>query len=194
MKFDVVIIGGGLAGMRAATVLQTEGLRCAVVAEGLSLHDAPRSEFKAAGGTILAGDKVVGGVFEGDRLKSVRTEKLGDVTLEADWFILATGKYFSKGIVADMDRIYEPLFGLDVFHDPDRTRWYDLDFFAPQAYGRFGVETDRHFRALKDGKVIDNLYVAGSVLAHCDAQQLGCGGGVAIISWISECAPQMAAP
>lgn len=164
MKFDVVIIGGGLAGMRAATVLQTEGLRCAVVAEGLSLHYAPRSEFKAAGGTILAGDKVVGGVFEGDRLRSVRTEKLGDVTLEADWFILATGKYFSKGIVADMDRIYEPLFGLDVLYEQDRSKWFDPAFSSHQHFLDFGVRTSDGC-ALKDGVRIVNLIPAGEVLA-----------------------------
>ena len=138
--------------------------------------------YEQAGGTFLMGDEAVAPVMDEGHVKALRTLNLGAHLLQADHYILATGSFFSKGLASSMQKIYEPLFGLDIFHDPDRTRWYDLDFFAPQAYGRFGVETDRHFRALKDGKVIDNLYVAGSVLAHCDAQQLGCGGGVAIIS------------
>ena len=170
MKFDVVVIGGGLAGMTAATELQRPGLRCAVVAAGLSLHEAPRSEFKAAGGTILAGDIVVGGEFEDGRLVCVRTDKLGDVTLEADWFILATGKYFSKGIIADMDKVYEPLFGLDVEYDEDRSKWFDPSFAAPQRFLEFGVKSEGGC-ALKDGSPIKNLLPAGEVLAGLTSAQ-----------------------
>jgi glycerol-3-phosphate dehydrogenase subunit B len=170
MKFDVVVIGGGLAGMTAATELQRSGLRCAVVAAGLSLHEAPRSEFKAAGGTLLAGDIVVGGKFEDGRLVCVRTDKLGDVTLEADWFILATGKYFSKGIIADMDKVYEPLFGLDVEYDEDRSKWFDPSFAAPQRFLEFGVKSEGGC-ALKDGSPIKNLLPAGEVLAGLTSAQ-----------------------
>ena len=170
MKFDVVVIGGGLAGMTAATELQRSGLRCAVVAAGLSLHEAPRSEFKAAGGTLLAGDIVVGGEFEDGRLVCVRTGKLGDVTLEADWFILATGKYFSKGIIADMDKVYEPLFGLDVEYDEDRSKWFDPSFAAPQRFLEFGVKSEGGC-ALKDGSPIKNLLPAGEVLAGLTSAQ-----------------------
>lgn len=170
MKFDVVVIGGGLAGMTAATELQRAGLRCAVVATGLSLHEAPRHDFKAAGGTLLAGDTVVGGKIEDGRVKSVCTEKLGDVTLEAGWFILATGKYFSKGIVADMDRVYEPLFGLDVDFDEDRGKWFDPSFAAPQRFLEFGVKT-KGGCALKDGSPITNLLPVGEVLAGISSAQ-----------------------
>jgi len=170
MKFDVLIIGGGLAGMTAATKLQSEGLRCAVVAEGLSLHNVSRREFCAAGGTLLAGDKVVSGRFSGDRLISVRTEKLGDVDLEADNYILATGKYFSGGLAADMDRLYEPLFGLDVEYDEDRSKWFDASFSAPQKFLEFGVKV-QDGRALKDGVQIVNLYPAGEILAGISSAQ-----------------------
>lgn len=170
MKFDVIVIGGGLAGMTAADALQEDGFRCAVVAEGLSLYNSPRGAFRAAGGTLLAGDRVTGGVFEDGRLVSVSTEKLGDVTLEADYFILATGKYFSKGIVADMDRVYEPLFGLDVEYDEDRGKWFDASFSAPQRFLEFGVKAEEG-HALKDGKPVANLFPAGEVLAGiCGAQ------------------------
>lgn len=170
MKFDVIIIGGGLAGMTAATELQKSGARCAVVSEGLSLHNPSAREFKAAGGTVLNGDSVTGGTFDSNRLISVRTAKLGDVTLEADSFVLATGKYFSKGLVADMDKVYEPLFALDVQYDPDRSTWFDPSFAAPQRFLEFGVEV-RDGKAVKQGKVIDNLYPVGEVVYGISSAQ-----------------------
>ena len=156
--------------MTAATELQKSVVRCAVVSEGLSLHNPSTREFKAAGGTLLNGDSVTGGEFEEGRLASVRTAKLGDVTLEAETFILATGKYFSKGIVADMDRVYEPLFGLDVQYDSDRGTWFDPSFAAPQRFLEFGVEV-RDGKAVKDGEVIRNLYPIGEVVYGISSAQ-----------------------
>ena len=164
MKFDVVVIGGGLAGMTAATALQQGGIRCAVIAEGLSLSGASREAYTAAGGTLLAGDRVTGGTIENGRLVSIRTEKLGDVTLEARAFILATGKFFSRGIVADMQKVYEPIFGLDVQYDADRSTWFSPSFAAPQRFLEFGVIAEDGC-AVRDGVKIENLFPAGEVLA-----------------------------
>lgn len=164
MKFDVVVIGGGLAGMTAATALQQGGLRCAVIAEGLSLSGASREAYTAAGGTLLAGDRVTGGTIENGRLLSIRTEKLGDVTLEARAFILATGKFFSRGIVADMQKVYEPIFGLDVQYDADRSTWFSPSFAAPQRFLEFGVIA-KDGCAVRNGVKIENLFPAGEVLA-----------------------------
>ena len=164
MKFDVVIIGGGLAGVTAATALQESGRRCAMVAEGLSLHEAPREAFRAAGGTVLAGDRVTGGVISDGKLLNVNTEKLGDVTLEAPYFILATGKYFSRGIVADMESVREPLFGLDVQYLEDRSKWFSPSFSAPQPFMEFGVRINDGC-AVIGGRKIANLFPAGEVLA-----------------------------
>lgn len=170
MKFDVVIIGGGLAGTSAATELQKSGLKCILVADGLSLYNCPKNEFKAAGGTVLQGDRVVSGDFEDGRLLRVYTAKLGNEPLEAGQFVLATGKYFSRGLVADMDKVYEPLFNLDVEYDADRLSWFDPSFAAPQRFLEFGVKTSGAL-ALKGGVPIDNLYPAGEVLAGVSSAQ-----------------------
>ena len=170
MKFDVVIIGGGLAGVTAATALQQAGLKCVLVAEGLSLDGASRRDFRLAGGTVLAGDRVTGGTFEQDRLVCVSTEKLGDEMLYADAFVLATGKYFSRGIVADMDKVYEPIFGLDVQYDPDTSTWFNPSFAARQRFLDFGVFT-RSGCAIKNGNPIVNLFPAGEVLAGLSGAQ-----------------------
>ena len=164
MKYDVIIIGGGLAGLTAGVELCRAGKTCCVVSEGLSLHeDAPKAGFLAAGGVLLSGDSVVDGIWDGMTLKSVRTRNLEDTPLEAVHFILATGKFFSRGLVATMDSVRESVFGADVEFDPCRDRWYDQDFFAPQPFERFGVRTFEG-RVLFGGVPSDNLYAAGEVL------------------------------
>ena len=177
MKFDVIIIGGGLAGITAATALQQAGLKCVVVSEGLSLNEAPGKAFRACGGTILPGDRVTGGTFSGDRLLSVNTEKLAPTALEADFFILATGKYFSRGIMADMDKVYEPVFGLDVEYDADRSTWFNPDFSQPQRFLEFGVRT-LDGCALRNGRPIVNLFPAGEVLAGLTGSQGDASGRI----------------
>jgi glycerol-3-phosphate dehydrogenase subunit B len=47
---------------------------------------------------------------------------------------------------------------------------------------KFGVATDDSFRAMKDGKTIENIYVAGSVLSGFNAIKDGCGAGVSLIT------------
>jgi len=164
MTFDVIIIGGGLAGMTAAVRLQKAGKKCLVVSGGLSLHNVSPTEFLSLGGTYMPGDSVVGGTWEGDALKSVRTRNLGETPLEAGNFILCTGKFFSKGLVSSMDGVYEPLFGCDVDYIKDRVAWVSRDFFYPQPFEKFGVVTDG-CRVVRGGVVARNLYAAGEILA-----------------------------
>lgn len=165
MRYDVVIIGGGRAGIAAGTALQKAGLSCAIVAAGLNLEKTSREEFISLGGTVFKGDRAEGGVWDGQRLLSVKTRNLGRTPLSADFFILATGKFFSRGLVATMDMIVEPVFGADVDYDPDRGRWIDPDFFAPQPFERFGVKTDPNGRLMIGGRASENLYAAGEILA-----------------------------
>lgn len=165
MKYDVVIIGGGLAGLTAAVKLQKAGLGCVVVSEGLSLHETPSREFIALGGTLLRGDSALRGCRDGMTLKSVYTRNLEGTALEGDFFILATGKFFSKGLRATMNAVIEPVFGADVRYDEDRDKWCSADFCADQAFESFGVLTDAGSRVLIGGVPATNLYAAGEVLA-----------------------------
>lgn len=165
MRYDVVIIGGGLAGKTAATALQAKGLKCAVVADGLSLRNVDLKEFVAAGGSLFAGDRVLGADVADGKVTAIRTERLEDEALVADNYILASGKYFSRGIVADMSRIYEPIFGLDVEADADRSVWFDRDFAADQKFMSYGVKNFGNGRVALEGVVLSNLFAAGEVLA-----------------------------
>lgn len=165
MRYDVVIIGGGLAGITAGLKLQQSGLHTVVVSAGLSLHETPRAEYVSAGGTILAGDTVVKGIIEDGHLKHVLTSNLGVTEIHAENFILCTGKFFSKGLVSTMDRIYEPIFGCDVDYEADHSKWVAPEFGAEQPFMSIGIVTDEDCRVMIEGKVIDNLYAAGEILA-----------------------------
>jgi len=113
---------------------------------------------------------------------SITTAKLGDMPLKADEFVLATGSFISRGLVADYERVYEPILDLDVDADADREQWTRFGILEPQAYSRYGVKTDGDLRCIKQGKTIHNLRAIGSVLSGHDAIKMGDGTGVSLLT------------
>lgn len=173
MRFDVVIIGGGPAGTGIGLELQRSGLDCLVVSEGLGLEESPRREFVEAGGTLLPGDSVLGGTISEGKVTGVATRNLKGTPIEASCYVLATGRFFSKGLISTMDGIFEPVFGCDVLYDRDSTNWTNPDFYAPQPFEDFGVVTDDQGRVSIGGRTISNLFAAGEVLAGKIGMQTG---------------------
>ena len=149
---------------------------------GMRMQTQLRHYFKMLGGTYLMGDSAVGGTFEGDRLTSVTTAKLADMPLKADNFVLATGSFISRGLIADYERVYEPVLGVDVDADADPETWTQFGVLQAQAYSHYGVSTDGEFHCLKQGKAISNLYAIGSVLSGHDAVKMGDGTGVSLLT------------
>ena len=149
---------------------------------GNRMQSLLRHYFQMLGGTYLMGDTAVGGTLDGARLVSVTTAKLGDMPLKADEFVLATGSFISRGLVADYERVYEPILDLDVDADADREQWTRFGILEPQAYSRYGVKTDGDLRCIKQGKTIHNLRAIGSVLSGHDAIKMGDGTGVSLLT------------
>jgi glycerol-3-phosphate dehydrogenase subunit B len=141
-----------------------------------------RKRFEELGGTYFLGDNVEEGIIENQKLVSIQTNNHGDIKLEADEFILASGSFYSKGIVATRDKLYEPIFGLDIDGDVDSAKWLEEKFFEDQPYMHYGVKTDCKFRALQKGQPIENLYVAGSVLGGANALKEGSGAGISLLT------------
>jgi glycerol-3-phosphate dehydrogenase subunit B len=141
-----------------------------------------RQRFENIGGTYFLGDNVEEGTFDKNRLVEIKTNNHGDIKLEAKHFVLASGSFYSKGLVATPDKIYDPIFGLDIDGDNDRNKWFDEDIFKDQPYMTYGVKTDKQFRALMNGKPIDNLYVAGSVLGGANSLKEGSGAGISLLT------------
>lgn len=152
---------------------------------GIRAQMRMKKRFESLGGTFLAGDTALDPAFDGDRVRSLRTVNLGSIELKADNFVLASGGLFGKGLESSPDRLSEPVFGLDVDYPTDRSLWRDEDFFSSQPFAGVGVRCDDAFRPFRGGRVVENLYVAGSEVGGCNSLYEGSGAGVAILSAMS---------
>ncbi|MCQ2147355.1 MAG: anaerobic glycerol-3-phosphate dehydrogenase subunit B [Bacteroidales bacterium] len=139
-----------------------------------------KESFEKAGGVFLPSDEVKTVTVEEGKVKGIYTSN--QITMTADNFVLATGRFFSKGIEATPTRVFEPLFGADVIYSDARTTWYQKDFFAPQEFMEFGVDTDSEFKVKKGGEAISNLYAAGSIIGGFNPLHEGSGAGTAIMT------------
>ena len=139
-----------------------------------------KRRFEVLGGTFLLGDEVTSAALHEGIVSSITTRNLDTARLFADNFILASGGYFSKGLVTTPTQVYEPLFGLDIDYPRERKDWYDPDFFASQPYMDFGVKTDADLHGLRDGEPVKNLFCIGSVLGGTRKEDYGTAAGLAI--------------
>lgn len=149
---------------------------------GTRLHTQLRKHFIALGGTFVLGSTVTAGSIANGRVTGLRAKNFPDQVIAADNYLLASGSLSSGGIVASYERVYEPVFDLDVNCVTGREQWNLASVYDDQPYMRFGVVADGHLRAVKDGKPIGNLRVAGSVLAGNNAVRLASEGGVAMLT------------
>lgn len=140
-----------------------------------------KRRYEALGGTFMASDEVLKAHIHEGKVHSVATRNLDNHFIEADNFILATGGYFSKGLRSNPFGISEPVFGLDVEFNENRSAWYNPEFAGDQPYMKFGVKTDASLRALREGKPLDNVFAIGSVLG-ATRPEFGTGAGLAIRS------------
>ena len=134
---------------------------------GLRTQRQLRERFCRLGGTLLNGDTVERAIVENHEVKGIFTVNQGEVELTATHFVLATGSFFSHGLVTEDDEVKEPIFGVDV---------------QQKAHTGFGVKTDAQFHPMMGGQRIKNLYAIGSVLPGFDPMREGCSGGVALLT------------
>ena len=149
---------------------------------GMRASNLLKQRFQQLGGTLLVSDSVVAGQLEGHRVKYVVTDQLPDETLSADHFILASGSFLSHGLKSDYEKVYEPVFGVDVEAAEDSTAWTKENVFDVQPYMSYGVKTDNELHALKNGEKFDNLYAIGSILRGNNDIKLASNAGVAMLT------------
>ena len=150
---------------------------------GIRTQMTLKAEFERAGGRFLMGDTVVEADFNEDgTVKSIGTQNFGSIRLYADNFVIATGSFFSKGLIATPDRIFEPVFGVDLSYAEGRDQWFDRNFWNKQNYISYGAKVSKFLHASIDGKPIANLYAIGSIIAGSNTLYEGCGGGIALLT------------
>lgn len=142
-----------------------------------------KSEFEKAGGRFFLGDTVTEADFNEDgTVKSISTSNFGDIRMYADYFVMATGSFFSKGLIATPEKVYEPILGLDLIYQKGREGWFDKNFWNKQNYISFGAKVNSALKPSLNGTIVENLYAIGSFVGGCNTLYEGCGGGIAIIS------------
>jgi glycerol-3-phosphate dehydrogenase subunit B len=131
---------------------------------------------------VLSAEKQKTGKFilnVGD-MGSNKTEQM----IETDGVILAGGRFLGMGLYAGRKGIQEPLFNLPVFQPKDRALWHQTDFFDPKGHqiSQSGLEINNSFQPTnsKGKPVHENLFAAGSILAHQDWMRQKCGAGLSI--------------
>ena len=149
---------------------------------GIRAQQQLRRSFEELGGVYMLGDTVVKADFKGNKVQSVYSVNHGDISFVAENFVLASGSYFSNGLIAQPDKVIEPVFGSDVDFTPGRDSWYDKSFFNKQNYMTFGVATDEKLRIKIKGDVQQNLFAVGSVLGGSNTIHEGCGAGVSMLT------------
>ena len=110
--------------------------------------------------------------------------KTTEYTVQTKGVILASGRFWSRGLCADRKRIREAIFDLPVYQPMDRKGWHREDFLDSRGHpaNRAGLEIDDSFRPLDSSgrPAFETLFAAGSILAHQDWMRMKCGSGLAI--------------
>ncbi len=154
---------------------------------GLRLNQAFGRGLSNAGVKLFFPDRITSWEQEADGTFLLG---LGKGTLKklirAEGVILATGRFWARGLRADRDKIRETLFDLPVHQPEKRAEWHREDFLDLRGHpvNQAGLNVDDQFRPLHGagGPAFERLFAVGSILAHQDWMRMKCGSGVAISS------------
>jgi len=152
---------------------------------GLRLKEAMERELLRKGAALLRGRRALAINSTGRKCVSVVVgDRQSQETLKAKGVVIATGRFLGGGLAASRSGIRETIVNLPVHQPQTRRDWHRPRFLDPRGHpaNRAGVEVDDLLRPLgSNGRCYDdNLFAAGSLLAHQDWKRTKCGAGLAI--------------
>jgi glycerol-3-phosphate dehydrogenase subunit B len=152
---------------------------------GFRLKEAMERELLRKGAALLRGRRATAINNIGRKCLNVVVQaERSQETLETRGVVLATGRFLGGGLVAGRNGIREALLDLPVYQPGKRKDWHLHSFLDPRGHpvNRAGLEVDDLLRPLgADGRAAcENLFVAGSLLAHHDWKRMKCGSGLAV--------------
>lgn len=152
---------------------------------GLRLDNLLLKECENLGIEIIEKAQVIGHKAENGICTHLLTGGYGRVReYKADAFIIATGGVFGDGLVTQMGRMYEPIFGIDIEVPQDQKDWsYQFLFCGkPQPFAAYGVSVNENLQPInKAGEVLfTNVQFAGRSLAGYDFCFEKSGNGVCV--------------
>jgi glycerol-3-phosphate dehydrogenase subunit B len=154
---------------------------------GMRLYATLRAALRAAGGRVVLGPEVIGGVGEAPRLEGVRV-RLGrrDAVHRAAEFVLATGGFAAGGLVLDSRwNARERALGLPLAGVPEAGRpRFTPGYFDDQPMSRAGIAVDDELRPVDGGgePLYENVRVAGASLAGAVPWKEKSGDGISVAS------------
>ncbi len=154
---------------------------------GIRFQEAVTEALLKKDAKILSGRQAIAFLADNRRCTGVTVGNRDfsyDEKIESDAIILATGRFLGGGLTAGRGGIRETVFNLPVSQPDTRTKWHSDHFLDHPGHdiNEAGLEIDDQFRPLRQGgePAFDNLYAAGSVLAHNDWTRNKSGAGLAI--------------
>jgi glycerol-3-phosphate dehydrogenase subunit B len=151
---------------------------------GLRLRELLEQAMPARGLTLISQHKAASAALHPDRIDLGYRDNFGEVVIEANTAILATGRFLSGGLAAERTGLRETLLDLPVDQPASRGDWHRDDGFDPRGHpiNRAGLRVDDEFRPLgRDGTPVHpSLFAAGSILAGQDWVRQRCVAGLAI--------------
>lgn len=149
---------------------------------GIRLQQQLKKRFQALGGTFVSGDNVISAQVKDGKIESITSERHSDSCFYADHFVFACGSFFSNGLKATENKIYEPILGLDMDYNGQHGEWFNSDVYGEQPYMSFGVKTDAQFRVSHEGQTLTNAYAVGQILSGASPLKTQCQGGLSAVS------------
>lgn len=154
---------------------------------GRRVYQALKRDLFEQGGQLINGCPVVSTKTESGKVFSVKY-KAGGIIREIDFgsCVLATGSFFSGGLLCQREKVSESIFDLPIQFEPEPESRFKGEFLAKGGHpvGKSGIKVDSNFRPCdNDGApVFLNLFACGDILGGFDSLSERSGGGVAIAS------------